>query len=673
MWRKSPTTNNNAPKKQDSERNYAVLGYDTNDQLPDEFDLTELENDAVLNQELRDLGWSDDHEEVNHPPPLPPPNPVTRALSTNVPVNVVTTDSRAWEKQAVEEMDDLNDDDIQLTESDMNDPALLDMYHELETAGESPQKTVHHHEKTASIRNNDSTTIRKAETSNSNQNSIGINSTEGMNLSSIGPSSEEIKSRALQCYRVGKEEEATRWLRVSKLMAAGTSYEDATKSVVAATSAATATSTSTNAGKASSKEPPKQTSNNNVIVPSSSNKTSNQRLPNPTSSSIASSGTVSASSIHTNTPVASRETRFVLLESALREAQQQALNEAKRQKGTNDKLAIAKMREYKRYEQELAVLESRKGMIHAEPAPFLWRTVVTETAVEHVDIGEDQLCLFVEGLFDMEGALVGQSSRNITLTYDLGIPRDDPIVGQVQGKIDSNTWSCRMNFKRILPIIKRGKSIQQLLVRKKASFEVILNRGMFYSNVSLGITSLPLVDLLTKCECGGSLSLLKPAGESTGGRKGAMVSAGSVKMLLTLRKPLSQPEVIRTEERVLVLEQWPMVVNPQIKIDSSCHTASEMVTNDAPSSSAVAAAIATVQGSMPHALSPDEDHITTIATSTSPLTLTAREMTDPCAVEFLESNDVMEAELEVTQQALVALAGAPLFCHIHVLSLYFLT
>ena len=359
-----------------------------------------------------------------------------------------------------------------------------------------------------------------------------------------------------------------------------------------------------------------------------------------------------------------------MLESALREAQQQALNEAKRQKGTNDKLAIAKMREYKRYEQELAVLESRKGMIHAEPAPFLWRTVVTETAVEHVDIGEDQLCLFVEGLFDMEGALVGQSSRNITLTYDLGIPRDDPIVGQVQGKIDSNTWSCRMNFKRILPIIKRGKSIQQLLVRKKASFEVILNRGMFYSNVSLGTTSLPLVDLLTKCECGGSLSLLKPAGESTGGRKGAMVSAGSVKVLLTLRKPLSQPEVIRTEERVLILEQWPMVVNPQIKIYSSCHTASEMATNDAPSSSA---AMATVQSSMPHALSPDEHHITTTVTTTPPLTLTAREMTDPCAVEFLESNDVMEAELEVTQQALVALAGAPLFCHIHVLSLYFLT
>ena len=667
MWRKTP---NNALKKkpQDStQQRNMFLEQDENEQLQQEFDLTELESDPELNQQLRDLGWEDDHHDgnsdlqVSSPPVIP--------LSTKVPVKVVettTSDPREWEKNDMEGIDILNDDDIQLTESDMNDPALLDMYHALETEGVTPQESsVHQYEKTVSVRCRNNTTIKDAERSSSSSNNSS--STVG----TTGPSSEDIKTRAMQFYREGKKDEATRWLRVSKLMATGSSYEDASKSLVAPAVAAT----SSNTGKPSSvsvpKESPKNTPNNTVVIPSSNNKTSHQRLSHPTSSSIiSSSGSVSVSTSGT-TPVASREARFALLETALREAQQQALNEAKQQKGTNDKLAIAKMREYKRYEQELAVLESRKGMVHAEPAPFLWRTVVTETAVEHVDIGDDQLCLFVEGVFDMEGALVGQSSRNITLTYDLGIPRDDPAVGQVQGKIDGATWSCRMNFKRILPIIKRGRSIQQLLVRKKASFEVILNRGMFYSNVSLGTTTLPLADLLTKCECGGTLSLLKPAGESagggahgTGGRKGAMVSAGSVKVLLTLRKPLSQPEVNRTEERVLVLEQWPMVADPQIKIDSSYHSASDKVTNDAlssSSSSSTAAAMTTVQGSMPHDLSPEE-HIKSTTPTTAlppPPPLTAREKADPCAVEFLESNDVIEAELEATQQALAALTGGP--------------
>ena len=664
MLRKTPN-NNAGGKKQDSTRNMFLLDTDENEQFQ-EFDMAELEADAELNRELRDLGWVDHHDGISSDPPISSPPRLPAPMK--VPVKVVekaTSDPREWDKHDMEVLDVVEDDDIQLTESDMNDPALLDMYHALETAGASPQETEPVYEKTASIRDN--ATTKNAE--NSSSISAGITNTvgaAGTSQPSLAPSSEQIKARAMQFYREGNTTEAARWLRVSKLMAAGSSFEDASKSLAGS-------STAVNTGKPSPVPAPKEQPKNtptSAVGASSNNKTSNQRgQSNPTSSSTASA----ASSTNATTFVASRETRFALLESALREAQQQALDEAKRQKGVNDKLAVARMREYKRYEQELAVLESRKGMAHAEPAPFLWRSVVTETAVEHVDIGEDQLCLFVEGVFDMEGALVGQSSRNITLTYDLGIPRDDPVVGEVKGKVDGNTWSCRMNFKRILPIIKRGKSIQQLLVRKKATFEVVLNRGMFFSNISLGTTTLPLVDLLTKCECGGALPLLRPAGDSAGGRKGGMLTAGSVKVLLTLRKPLSQPEVIRTEERVLVLEQWPTVVDPHNNMDSSNYSAAQLhqnkVTTDVSSSSLSTAAVMTnVQGN------PPEQHLkattTTTAKDTAAATsadsgssgfdqLTAREKADPCAVEFLDSNDVIEAELESTQQALVALAGGP--------------
>jgi hypothetical protein len=43
-----------------------------------------------------------------------------------------------------------------------------------------------------------------------------------------------------------------------------------------------------------------------------------------------------------------------------------------------------------------------------------------EEKTEHLEIGEDQLKLLIGSVDDLEGALVGESSRNIQLEYDLG-------------------------------------------------------------------------------------------------------------------------------------------------------------------------------------------------------------------------------------------------------------
>jgi hypothetical protein len=55
--------------------------------------------------------------------------------------------------------------------------------------------------------------------------------------------------------------------------------------------------------------------------------------------------------------------------------------------------------------------------------------------VEHLDVGDDQLVLIVEGLYDINDLLIGQSSRAIVITYDLSVPKDEPVTGKITGKV----------------------------------------------------------------------------------------------------------------------------------------------------------------------------------------------------------------------------------------------
>jgi hypothetical protein len=203
---------------------------------------------------------------------------------------------------------------------------------------------------------------------------------------------------------------------------------------------------------------------------------------------------------------------------------------------------------------------------------------------------------------------------------------------------------------------------------------------MFFSSVSLGTTSLPLVDLLTKCECGGSLPLVKAAEDrSTSGRKGATLSAGSLKVLLRLRKPLAEAEVRRTEERVLVLEQWPAVtpgaaMTTAAEYPQSSPAAPASASTAAISSSAAAVAVAAKPVAGTQANHPAAAAVSTAAAAatakTTPPTkpngdtressiLQEREKLDPTSVEFLESNDVLEAELALADGALARARGGP--------------
>lgn len=222
-----------------------------------------------------------------------------------------------------------------------------------------------------------------------------------------------------------------------------------------------------------------------------------------------------------------QSSRFAHLEAALTSAMSQCLKEARNYQTIDRKVAADKMREYKKYEQEMNVLLSRKNLSGAEPPVFRWSTKVKETVVEHLNLGDDQLVLMIEGLFDIEDLLVGHSSRAIVITYDLGVPKEEPITGKITGKVDT-TGTAKLDYKSVLPILKRGRSIVTLFARKKATFEISLNRGMFFSPVVLGSASLPLAELNEKCECGGSLPIIGLSGK----KKTASPAAGSIKVFI---------------------------------------------------------------------------------------------------------------------------------------------
>jgi hypothetical protein len=173
-----------------------------------------------------------------------------------------------------------------------------------------------------------------------------------------------------------------------------------------------------------------------------------------------------------------------------------------------------------------------------------------------------------------------------------------------------------------------------LVARKKATFEVILNRGFFFSAVSLGVATMPLADLLTKCECGGLLPLFKADGKKNG-------AAGSVRVALRLRRPLQSPEVIRSEERKLVIDFWPPVQLPPGVIRTASESIEHMsASKDLPKPSIESDEPPSPQASAMPSLEPP---------------LSAREIVDPFGIDFIVSNDVLEAEL---QSALAALESA---------------
>ena len=146
--------------------------------------------------------------------------------------------------------------------------------------------------------------------------------------------------------------------------------------------------------------------------------------------------------------------------------------------------------------------------------------------------------------------------------------------------------------------------------RRKITFVLSLHRGMFHSAVTLGQVKLPLEELVEKCKTGGDI----PITDISAGKRGI---GGYIKVFASLRSPISSPngEVRVSEERELVIGQWPEVVPPSLTVSNRIDNVTESVTRN--------------------------------TKSVDFSTLSTEEKDDPLNVKWIESNDVLTSELDM--------------------------
>ncbi len=507
-------------------------------------------NDNGLHKELLELGWEDDDESF-----------------------VVTSrnDNASLASPDIGSVGLVNEDDLQLTAEDMEDPDLLQ-----ELVGLEDVHSVQATELGATTSFVPLTVPKLVSDSNANT----------AKLIEKVQTPDEAKRMAIKYKREGNDDEALRWFRTAKQL----------ESQIARGSAAKIERT---------------------------NKMATQSLSNLSGKREMAKETVPVSVL----PVDS----FAPLEDALNEASAICLREAKRLEHVQPKLAVEKLREYKTYQQELTVLQSRR-LAGGSPTLFRWHTTQKRTVLENLDIGEDQVKVVVEAACDLESVLEGHTSRSVSISYSLGLgPKDDEVAPLTSAQAKYENGRVQFNYTATLSCLKRGRHVQQLYARKKATFDLVLHRGFFKSNLLMCQAVLPLADLLTKSEIGGVLPLT-----SSGQKEGVTHAASSVKkgkavggtlnVVLRIRTPLMGPDVRVVEERTLVLDPWPTV-----------SSAAPMVTS-------------------PDSVGRPREDLTSVAQTRNVAnrfaSICQKEKDDPHSPDWLESNDVLEMEIQLLEAQL---------------------
>lgn len=355
--------------------------------------------------------------------------------------------------------------------------------------------------------------------------------------------------------------------------------------------------------------------------------------------------------INESQELSSPSSSFARLKIALQEAKDASNAAAQKlnKEGAPKEDIKKKVDEWKKYKQELDVLLSREGVPGARCALFHWAEVNRESVVENRDIGDDQVKLIISDASNMGAVLSSNSGCNVTLDYNLGFPKDNPITGKITGK--STKEGVTFGSTTLISAgLKRNKTTVRHFAKLTASFSMTLHRYLGFSTVPLGVAILPLSALLTKCDCSGIVPLQEQNGDE--GTKKAKFVPGALNITLQLRMPIGSPEVEVTNERVLVVGPWPDIVevqqSPAAPIPSSTPSIANMNTESASHVTATPTSVST------SALPPPPTTKETVNSSQLSYDfsiLLEKEKNDPLHIEWLCSNDVLTSELEEAQNA----------------------
>lgn len=489
----------------------------------------------------------------------------------------------------------VDESQIVVSESDLNDPHLLSELSNLQTDDE------------------DLLSFDAVEQDDQDQQEIDREQPKA----SSQPDLVNLKQKALALKKEGRTSEALALLKEAKSIQTSPQFSNPIAESVVKIPTLAPKSTTCRSDTASAVR------EENLMTSSTSN-----RRPNPEVKFLSSTrqDTVAIKESMPSTSPEISHDPFTPFENAINEAMKSLLLEAKEFKDINPQKAAEKFRKYKSLKDELLVVASRRAIPGALPPLFRWNTISKETVVQDPSLGDDQLKVVIGTINDLEAVLQDHSSRTLSLSYNIGVIKDNPEYKTKQVRYRASEKSADIHEESILTFRRKGSTIESQFSRKKANFTLVLHRGMFQSDKILGVAKLNLSDLLTKCKTGGFLQLLDPSGKKAIG--------GRLEVYIMLRRPISQPEVIVETERELVIQEWDSAVGGhQTPIPPSSTSSAQCVlpVKDPPSSPPLQ----------------QQSHIDFSQ-------LTDLERCDPLNINLIVSNDVLESEISSTENSIAS-------------------
>jgi hypothetical protein len=364
------------------------------DEFDGTIDVNKILTDPSLHDELLSLGWVD-HGAPAVPRRNPPPKakkPVSSNRTDDKPQHVAAMiDSESIVPLDIGGIGLVDEDDVHLTDADMEDEGLLAEFDYISGGGGVHDAEHHHEEEEAEEGEHDAADadqepgIAKSTDTLPRQPQQASAPVPAASAQIPGiPTVEDAKRNAVKFKREGNQAEALKWLRYSKQLENGTFTSPpvlpANVSISGNSASVSVTTRMTHSTPAAGQTASNTAARSSGATPTSAGpKATSSAKGTPPMPPLTTQPSITHQAITTtmSSTVGLGGDPFEPLESAIVEASNSALREAKAAEKTDKKLAVAKMREYKTLQQELVVLRSRRNTPGASPALFHWQVRAT--------------------------------------------------------------------------------------------------------------------------------------------------------------------------------------------------------------------------------------------------------------------------------------------------------
>lgn len=290
----------------------------------------------------------------------------------------------------------------------------------------------------------------------------------------------------------------------------------------------------------------------NVVSPEPKSQTVGRK---PAVSNTAPSTKKIVTPVQKVTPIKTLPTLYEL-ENELKNALAYAFKESKDARQAGDNIKAQKyFTDYKYYDEqmkELIKIKDNNGLYPSLYSPiFHWIEEKSEIKKENLDLGEDQVFVSVDEARELKHVLSNNyEGYTVNCEYNLGIPKDDRIVGTFQGKCLKD-GIIRFNYKKIHKCEKKiSKAQKTYYTHGYATFKLTLQSFWGFKSTELGTAIFPLEELMS---CSDKVLECRIVEDKNEKLSKAKQLPGMLIVHIRLRQPLVNPHVELVCYRKLII------------------------------------------------------------------------------------------------------------------------